>query len=212
MTYSLMVVCGLVYLAQLMSSVVTTELWYIPAYSTPQFFEPWRMFTVMFTHSTGSVFHLLGNMLALWLFGREIERSIGKLNYLLLYLLAGWGGSVFVQLWVYVNPETIQVPTVGASGAIFGVMGATFVALRAVNVNATSLAVLLAINFGIGFQPGSNISWQAHLGGLLVGAAVMSVFVKFRGPRLRGRRALSLGAIALVLALLSAAYFVVFPL
>src|SRR5699024_2788697 len=105
-------------------------------------------------------------------FGRELERSLGKLPYLLLYMLAGWGGSIGVMLWGYVSPDSLLTPTVGASGAIFGLLGATFIGLRALNVNATSLAVLIAINLGIGFLPGSNISWQAHVGGMLAGMLV----------------------------------------
>ncbi|MDA3147068.1 rhomboid family intramembrane serine protease [Leucobacter sp. UCMA 4100] len=211
-TYTIMILCGLVFLAQLTSDSVTNALWYRPAYSTPMYFEPWRMLTVMFTHSTSSYYHLLGNMFTLWIFGRELERAVGKLNYILLYAMAGWGGSLAVQLWVYVNPETILTPTVGASGAIFGVMGAMFVGLRSVNVNVTSLGVLLAINFAIGLQPGSQISWQAHLGGMLVGAAVMGVLVNFKGPRQRTKRISLLVGLAVLLVALSASYFVVLPL
>lgn len=211
-TYALIISCALIFVAQLVSNAVTTGLWYIPAYSTPEIFEPWRMITVMFTHSTGSYFHILGNMFALWLFGRDLERWIGRLNFLMLYVLAGWGGSVFVQLWAYTGYDSLMTPTVGASGAIFGVMGATLVGLRVMNANITTLAVLLAINFAIGLQPGSQISWQAHLGGLIVGAAVMSLLLRFRGPRMRVKRRIAVGSVVAVLAVLSSAYFFVHPL
>lgn len=211
-TYALMIACGIVFVGQLLMSFITTSLWYMPAYSLPEYFQPWRMITVMFTHSTGSYFHILGNMFALWLFGREIERWLGKIRFLVLYLLAGWGGSLFVQLWVYVNPESIIVPTVGASGAIFGVMGATLVGLRSMNASITSLVVLLAINFAIGLQPGSQISWQAHLGGFIVGGVVMAIFMKFRGPRQKTRSWVLIGVLVAVLAALSASYLVVHPL
>ena len=211
-TYALMIASAIFFVGQLVSAQVTAALWYVPAYSTSELFEPWRMLTVMFTHSTGSYFHILGNMFALWLFGREIERWIGRLRFFILYVLAGWGGSLFVMLWVYVDPQSIMTPTVGASGAIFGVMGATLVGLRIMNANITSLAVLLAINFAIGLQPGSNISWQAHLGGFLVGAVVMAALVKYRGPRQRAKSWIAVGTVAAVLLALSFAYVVVDPL
>ncbi|WP_087015155.1 rhomboid family intramembrane serine protease [Leucobacter sp. 7(1)] len=222
-TYGIMIACAVVFVLQLISSYfganeVTRTLWYAPLYSLPADvlpadlgFEPWRLFTAMFTHSTGFIFHILFNMYALWLFGRNLEQMIGRVAYLALYLFAGVGGSLGVMYWAYVSPETINVPTVGASGAIFGVLAATLVAFRAARVNVTSLAVLLAINVGIGFLPGANISWQAHLGGMLVGAATMGVLLATRGPRRRTARIVALVGIGVVLAALACGYLVVMP-
>ena len=88
---------------------------------------------------------------------------------------------------------------VGASGAIFGLMGAFLVIQRRLGGNTTQLLVLLGINLVIGFIPGFNIAWQAHLGGLVVGALVGFIFVETRqrsrqalqvvAARRRGRRA-----------------------
>src|SRR5690606_397956 len=108
------------------------------------------MLTSMFTHSTGSFFHILFNMYALWLFGRELERILGRGLFLSVYLLAGLGGSLFVMLWGYTGIDAFRTPVVGASGAIFGVLGATLVALKTARVSTTSLAVLIGINFAIG--------------------------------------------------------------
>ncbi|WP_025133363.1 rhomboid family intramembrane serine protease [Leucobacter sp. PH1c] len=222
-TYGIMIACAVVFALQLISHTfggdeVTRTLWYAPLYSLPDAvlpagmgFEPWRMFTAMFTHSTGFLFHILFNMYALWLFGRNLEQTIGRGAYLALYLFAGVGGSLGVMFWAYLAPETINIPTVGASGAIFGVLAATLVAYRAARVNVTSLAVLLAINFGIGLIPGAAISWQAHLGGMIVGAATMGVLLATRGPRRRAARIGSLVGLGVVLAALSCAYFVVMP-
>lgn len=210
-TYSLMVVSALVFVGQLLAPSVTAALWYVPVYSLPQAFEPWRMFTVMFTHSPSSYLHILFNMLALWIFGRELERSLGKLTYLLLYILSGWGGSIGVMLWGYTSPDALVTPTVGASGAIFGLLGATFIGMRALNVNVTSLAVLIAINLGIGFLPGSNISWQAHLGGMLVGMLTMTVWVNTAGPRRRVARIGATLAVVVLLVVLSMAFLLVDP-
>lgn len=222
-TYGIMMLCGLVFVAQLLASYfggnqVTTALWYAPLYSLPNDFagnfgfEPWRMLTVMFTHSTGFLLHIIFNMYALWLFGPNLERMLGRVTYLLMYIFAGIGGSLGVMFWVYIDPTSINVPTVGASGAIFGVLAATLVASKAANVNVRSLAVLIAINFGIGFLPGAAISWQAHLGGMIVGAVTMALLLATRGPRKRVLRIGGMVALGAVLALLACAYLVVLPL
>lgn len=211
-TYAIMGLCVLVYAAQLLIPSVTPALWYAPVYSLPGQFEPWRMVTAMFTHSTGSIFHILFNLYTLWLFGRELERAVGRVNFAVLYVLAGIGGSAAVLLWGYTSLEALRTPTVGASGAIFGVLAATLVALRAANINARTLFVMIAINVGIGFLPGTAISWQAHLGGIVVGAAVMGVYVSLRGPRRRAARIAAVTGIALVLAVVAAAYYLIWPI
>ncbi|QIM17280.1 rhomboid family intramembrane serine protease [Leucobacter insecticola] len=221
-TYGIMALCVLVFIAQSLSHYfgadeVTLALWYAPVHSAPgdvftnASFEPWRMFTVMFTHSPGTPLHLLFNMLALWMFGRNLETMIGHMQFLVLYLFAGVGGSLGVMFWAYVVPGTIGTPTVGASGAIFGILGATLVAFKAANINVTSLAVLIAINLGIGFLPGVSISWQAHLGGMIVGAFTMWLMLGARGPRKKNRRIVSLVSLGVILVALSCAYLVVMP-
>lgn len=221
-TYTIMALCAAVFVLQLLGRYfgtdgITQALWYVPFYSLPDGtysnvgFEPWRLVTVMFTHSTGFLFHILFNMYALYLFGPNLERMIGRLQFALLYLFSGVGGAIAVMLWVYADPTSENVPTVGASGAIFGIMAATLVAFRAARINATSLTVLIAINFGIGFLPGSSISWQAHLGGMILGAVTMWALLGTRGPRKRAARTASLIAIAVVLVALSFAYFAVMP-
>lgn len=226
-----------VFLLQLLSyhfgnDGVTTALWYAPVYSLPDgvhvvpagvhpqymsgvlmpmAFEPWRMLTAMFTHSVTFLPHILFNMLALFLFGRNLETMIGRWRFLTLYLLAGLGGSLGVMLWGYAQPAAVFTATVGASGAIFGVLAATVVAFRAMNANVSSLLVLLAINFGIGFMPGSSVSWQAHLGGMIVGAIVMWIIVRTRGPRFRTKQIVLLSLVGVILVALSCAYLVISP-
>ncbi|GAB2571737.1 rhomboid family intramembrane serine protease [Leucobacter ruminantium] len=222
-TYGIIAVNLVVFAAQLvgryfLADDVTRALWYAPLYSLPGSllpgdlgFEPWRMLTAMFTHSTGFIFHILFNMYALWLFGRNLEQMIGRAQFLVLYLFAGLGGSLAVMLWVYADPTTVNVPTVGASGAIFGVLAATLVAFRAARANVTSLAVLIGVNFAIGLIPGASISWQAHLGGMVVGALTMWLLLASRGPRHRGRRVASLVGLGAVLVALAFSYFLVLP-
>lgn len=207
-----------------LGNAVTPALWYAPLYSVPggvhevqgqllMFeFEPWRMLTATFTHSTGFLMHILFNMYALWLFGRNLEQMLGRAQFLVLYLFSGLGGSLAVMLWVYADPMSMVVPTVGASGAIFGLLGATLIALKSARVNTTTLLVVIAINLAIGFIPGANISWQAHAGGLVVGILTMWVLVKTRGPRLKNRRIAVLTGIGAVLVALSFAYFVAMPI
>ncbi|QIM17513.1 rhomboid family intramembrane serine protease [Leucobacter coleopterorum] len=219
-TYGIMALCALVFIVQSLSHYfgadeVTLALWYAPLYSLPgdigPGFEPWRMFTVMFTHSTGTLLHILFNMLALWMFGRNLEQMIGHMQFLVLYLFAGIGGSLGSMFWAYVDPSTLTTPTVGASGAIFGVLGATLVAYKAANVNITSLAVLIAINIGIGFLPGVGVAWQAHLGGMLVGALTMWLMLGVRGPRKKTQRILTLTSLGVILVALACSYLVVLP-
>ena len=198
-TYTIMGVCAVVWVLQLVTGgEVTKALWYAPLYSLPDNFEPWRLVTSIFTHAQ-SPFHILFNMYALWLFGRELERFLGRALYLSLFLLSGLGGSIAVQLWGYVSLEAMQTPTVGASGALFGVLGATLVMFRKLQINITSLAVLIAINLAIGFLPGAAIAWQAHLGGMVVGAIVMALL--FASQKLWARVAALIGCAAVLIAL-----------
>lgn len=228
-TYAIIIICAVVFVAQMIGhwaftnpqtgvDPVTGALWYAPLHSLPPGFsadgyQPWRMLTAMFTHSTGFLLHILFNMYALWLFGPGLERMLGRVWFSVLYLLSGLGGSLAVMLWVYVAPNPIAAlgtATVGASGAIFGLLTATLVAFRVHRVNITSLAVLIAINFAIGLFGGS-ISWQAHLGGMIVGALAMWLLLLTRGPRRRGARIGAILALTAVLIAASFAFFVVLP-
>ena len=176
-TWSLIAVCVIVWLLQaLPNSPVTNALVYYPPFTA---IEPWRMLTSLFAHSTGSILHLGLNMVSLFLFGPLLERSVGRVRFLVLYLMSGFGGSVAVLL---LTPGT---PVLGASGAIFGLLGAFFVIQRKFGGNTTGLLVIIGLNLVAGFWPGTNISWQAHVGGLIVGAAVAFVYLRTRGQQQR---------------------------
>ena len=161
---------------------VTDALAYAPAYSgmeisgyEPVPFEPWRMITSVFTHSTGFIFHVLLNMYTLWIFGQLLESMLGRARFLTLYLVAGLAGSVGVMFLA--TPTTFVV---GASGAIFGLLGAFLVIQRKLGGNTMALLILVGINLVIGFLPGLNVAWQAHLGGLIAGVLLGLVFVQTR--------------------------------
>ena len=131
--------------------------------------EWWRLFTAAFLH--GSILHIAFNMYVLFVLGPTLERVLGHARYLILYLLAALGGGV--ASYIFSDMRTVSV---GASGAIFGLMGALIVAGRRLKYDIKQVVLLLAVNVVIGFMaPG--VDWRAHLGGLVTGAAVAAVFV-----------------------------------
>lgn len=132
--------------------------------------EQYRLVTSAFLHS--GLTHLAFNMLALWFVGGAVEPRLGRWRYLAVYLLSALGGSVLS----YVVDSPLQV-SVGASGAVFGLFGALFVLMRKLRFDVGGLVGLIAINAVIGFIPGLNINWRAHLGGLIVGTLLTLVMV-----------------------------------
>ena len=103
------------------------------------------MLTSGFVHDWNSPWHILLNSYAIWIFGQQLEPMLGKLRFLALYLISIFGGSVAVLLLS--NPQT---PVVGASGALFGLMGAFFVVIRSIGGNPTQIFLLIAINCSMG--------------------------------------------------------------
>lgn len=185
---------------------VTQLLWFAGAYVQPDILvaplEPWRMITTMFVHSPfniqvpTTIFHILFNMYSLFIFGSVLERAIGRGRFLALYLIAGLGGSVAVDLVAH----PLQ-PVVGASGAIFGLMGAFFVIHRRFGGNSTQLFVVIGLNLVIGFVvPG--IAWEAHVGGLITGILVGLIYVGTPSHHQRNQRIALLAGLVLVLCLI----------
>lgn len=164
------------------------------------FVEPWRVITSMFAHA--GIFHILFNMYALYLFGTSLEPLLGRARFLTLYFLSGIGGSAAVMV---LSPAT---PVLGASGAIFGLFAAYFVIIRRLGGNATQLLLVIGLNFALGFLlPG--ISWEAHLGGAIVGALVALVLVSTRRRTQQGAQLLGLAGIAvLTIGVLVSRFFV----
>ena len=124
----------------------------------------WRLLTSVFVHA--EAFHLLFNMVALWVFGPMLESLLGRLRFFGLYVVCGLAGSVVVYLLT--SPGAF---TVGASGAVFGLLGAALVVSIRRGYDVRWLFGLLAINAVITVL-GPRISWQGHLGGLLAGLAL----------------------------------------
>ena len=136
--------------------------------------EWWRLFTSTLLH--GSILHLLFNMYALYWLGPQLERSLGHMRFAALYVLSALGGSV-ASYWF----SDLNTVSVGASGAIFGLITATIVIGREMRTDVSQLVVLLGINVVIGFLQ-SGIDWRAHFGGAVTGAAVAFIYTK--GTRL----------------------------
>jgi rhomboid family protein len=167
----------------------------------PAKFSPETMLTCIFVH--GGWMHLIGNMWFLWIYGDNVEDVLGRRKYLFFYLLCGVLASTAHLL---LNPES-QVPTVGASGAIAGVMGAymakfpharivtlIFIVVFITTVELPAVVILIywfAIQFfgGIGSIASSTATsggtaWFAHIGGFAVGY----VLIRFMGTTDRYQR------------------------
>ncbi|GAA1944867.1 rhomboid family intramembrane serine protease [Brevibacterium antiquum] len=165
-TSVIMILTGVVFLAQLLPSLdLTHRLSFVPALV---FEQPWRVLTVALVHEQPSPFHLLANMIGLFFFGSFVERALGRWRFLVVYLLGTIGGSVMVL--VLANPFSVDWVTnnIGASGAVFAIIGVLLVPTRKLDRNITGVVLFVALNFGYGFLV-AGVSWQAHLGGLIAG-------------------------------------------
>ncbi|WP_097865619.1 rhomboid family intramembrane serine protease [Streptomyces sp. rh34] len=148
----------------------------------------YRLVTSMFLHQ--EVVHIGFNMLGLWWLGGQLEAALGRSRYLALYLLSGLAGSALTYLIAAPNQGSL-----GASGAVYGLFGATAVLMRRMNYDMRPVLVLLAINMVFTFTWG-GIAWEAHVGGLIAGVAIAVAMV--HAPRER-RTAVQIGTCALVL-------------
>jgi membrane associated rhomboid family serine protease len=171
--------------------------------------EWWRLFTGAFLHA--GILHLGMNMLLLWFLSQELEPALGRARFAVLYVVSLVGGALGVMV---LDP---LAPTVGASGAVFGLMGALIVLqLRAKqNPWQSGIGGLVAINLVLTFViPGISIG--GHVGGLLAGAACGAVLQPVRWPQqgatLRTVVAVGLGATFLVAAVAAASTFSATPL
>ena len=148
----------------------------------------WQLVTSMFAHV--SVVHIALNMLALYFLGPVLENVLGRVRFLAVYLVSGLAGSAAVMLFAEPASQTL-----GASGAIFGLMGALAVMALKVRGQLQSVLVWLGLNLVLTFTI-ANISWQGHIGGLVGGLAVGTAMIY--APRSR-RSLVQWGATALVL-------------
>ena len=214
-TLAIVVICAVVWLLQQVSPQVTRDLAFVPVLGST---EPWRFLTAAFAHSPGQVLHILFNMYALWQIGQYLEPMLGRIRFAILYLVSAFGGSVGYLLLASPPPLPLTqsgidhsgwvVSMVGASGAVFGLFGALLVLNRHLGRSSGPMFGVLAINAVLGFVvPG--IAWQAHLGGLLTGAALAGV-ITLTAPQSRRRLQLpALVAVTVLLAVVAVAKYAV---
>jgi len=152
---------------------------------------PEHIFTSMFLH--GGWMHLLGNMWFLWLFGNNVEDSMGRLRFIVFYLLCGIGAAI---AQVISAPDSV-IPMVGASGAISGVMGGYIVLYPRVRVytliilfvfvQSVALPAWVMLGYWMllqllgslaGGTESGGVAFAAHIGGFIVGALLISLFAR----------------------------------
>lgn len=161
----------------------------------------WPFLTHMFLHS--GWLHIISNMWTLWIFGDNVEDRMGSVRFAIFYLLCGLAAGIVHLL---TNPDSI-VPTVGASGAIAGVLGAYFILFPRANIIVLlpilffpltftlPAFVYLLVWFWIQFISGlaalagpahvGGIAWWAHIGGFVAGIVLLAPFLRPRGERRR---------------------------
>ena len=158
----------------------------------------YRLLTSMFLHeppSSGGTFflHILLNMWCLYVVGPPLEALLGRVRFVALYLLTGLAGSVLA--YALMPP---YIGELGASGAIFGLFGALFVVGRRLRLNIQPIALTIGLNLVFTFSVAS-ISWQAHIGGLVAGAALGAAWAY--APR-ANRTAIQIGSSVALAAIL----------
>lgn len=157
-------------------SIVNRFLLYGPAVDHGDW---WRLVTSMFLHA--SILHIGFNMYVLWVIGTPVEQYLGTLRYLGLYFVSGLAGAAGALL------QSPLTPVLGASGAIFGILGAMLILEWQVTGRlAGQAAALIAINLGLSFVI-PNISWGGHVGGLIGGILIMLGYGHWGGSRSRAQ-------------------------
>ena len=140
----------------------------------------WLLITAGFLH--GSIFHLLFNAYILWVIGSQLESIVGNIKFLIIYFFSLVGGSL-ASYWF----SPFGSYSIGASGAIFGLMGAMLVVGRKRNLDISQITTLVVINVVIGFVI-SGIDWRAHLGGLATGALITWVLLNATSLKEKNQR------------------------
>jgi membrane associated rhomboid family serine protease len=171
-TYALIAINVAAFILQMASGSLEKQLTlWPPAVADGQLY---RLVTAAFLHYGPT--HLLLNMWALYVVGPPLEIWLGRLRFGALYALSGVGGSVLVYL---LSP--LNTATAGASGAIFGLFGATFVVGKRLALDVRWVVAVIAINlvftFVVPAVSSQMISWQAHVGGLATGGVVAAAYV-----------------------------------
>lgn len=153
--------------------------------------EWYRLLTATFLHA--GLLHIAFNMYALFLLGPGLEYYLGTKRFAIVYFVSAIGASVASYAF-----SDIAIVSVGASGAIFGLMTATMVIGKAIRADTRQLAILLLVNLLIG-AAAQGIDWRAHLGGAAIGALVAYVMVQADAKRNKNLELAGIAVIVLVL-------------
>ncbi|MDR3128200.1 MAG: rhomboid family intramembrane serine protease [Bifidobacteriaceae bacterium] len=121
-----------------------------------------------------NITHILFNMYSLWIVGKVLEPIMGIKRYAFLYFISLIGSSLAIYLVTYISNDYILwlTPTIGASGAIFGLFGALIIIFSKIGVNIQPLIFVVVLNLALPFLFPGYISWEAHLGGFITGLLV----------------------------------------
>ena len=154
--------------------------------------EPYRLVTSMFLH--GGFVHLLLNMFALFIFGPDVERVLGRIKYLILYFGSGLAADYVYAYFVwsfFPYKQVLLAPSIGASGAIFGVMAAfgvlfpfrrvmIFIGFPIIAPAIAAIFIMAALQFLYAlFTPFSQVAYAAHVGGFLAGLILALIYKPF---------------------------------
>ena len=163
----------------------------IPVY-TLMGVQPYRLVTSMFLH--GGLLHLLLNMFALFIFGPDVERVLGRIKYLILYFGSGLAADYFHAYFIisfFPVKDLLMAPSIGASGAIFGVMAAyavlfpfrrlmIFIGFPIVAPAVVAVFIMAALQILYAFfTPFSQVAYAAHIGGFLTGLILTLIYKPF---------------------------------
>jgi membrane associated rhomboid family serine protease len=157
------------------------------------------LITSMFMH--GGLMHLFGNMLFLWIFGDNLEHALGRARYLIFYIVTGLIASLAHVISTFVFGDNPFIPSLGASGAISGVLGGYLVLYPKRQVRVIMLRMLTTVPavvaiglwfvfqlisafgvIGAGPQSGGGVAFMAHIGGFVAGLALVKIFSIGRSP------------------------------
>lgn len=189
---NLIIINALVYVAQMIMDKTIGLTNYLALYSyQSEFFKPYQLVTHMFTHDPSSIFHILFNMYALWMFGVVLERVWGPKKFLIFYLVCGLAAGVAQMFTMGINGSAV-----GASGAIMGLLAAFaylfpdtkfYILPFPFPIKAKFMVMIYAaIDLFGGFHPGAsdNIAHFAHLGGMVMGFILVIIWGKINNKTL----------------------------
>ena len=161
----------------------------------PAEFNPLTIFTSMFIH--GGFAHIIGNMWFLYIFGDNVESILGHVKYFIFYLACGIGAAL---AQFFVEPAS-QVPMIGASGAVAGVLGAYMIRFPKARVHVLAVIIIFITTFvvpaqivlglwflmqlsgglgSLGVDTTGGVAWFAHIGGFIIGVTSLKYFQNFR--------------------------------